>query len=165
MSTTARLGLPHLSPGQSQKELFHNEALETLDAVVAGAVEEGPRSAPPSSPAVGATYIVGPSASGAWAGQEGKLAAFSSGGWRFIAPWAGLTVFIRSDAVFGVYRAGAWEIGQLRGSAVLVGGQQVVASRRPAIASPAGGTTVDTEGRAAVGQILAALRQHGLIEP
>ena len=33
MEITERLGLPLLNPGQSQKEIFHNEALLVLDAV------------------------------------------------------------------------------------------------------------------------------------
>jgi hypothetical protein len=46
----------------------------------------------------------------------------------------------------------------------MINGQQVIASRAAAIASPAGGSTVDTEGRGSIDQILAALRTHGLIE-
>jgi hypothetical protein len=41
---------------------------------------------------------------------------------------------------------------------------QVVGSRLAAIPGPSSGATVDAEGRAAINQILAALRQHGLIE-
>ncbi len=39
MSATPRLSLPFIVPGQAQKELFHNEALQLLDVLVAGAVE------------------------------------------------------------------------------------------------------------------------------
>ncbi len=53
MSATHRLALPHILPGQAQKELFHNEALQALDLVVAAAVEEPPRAAPPAAPAPG----------------------------------------------------------------------------------------------------------------
>jgi hypothetical protein len=45
----------------------------------------------------------------------------------------------------------------------LIAGQQVVGGRLAAIASPSGGTTIDAEARAAVTQILATLRGHGLI--
>ena len=131
--------------------------------IVAAAVEEGPRSSPPSAPQVGSSYIVGAAATGDWTGQEGKIAAYGNGGWRFIAPWTGLQLFIRSDALFAVYRSGSWEIGQLRGSAVAVNGQQVVGSRQAAIAAPTGGSTIDSEARTALGQLLAAMRQHGLI--
>ena len=43
------------------------------------------------------------------------------------------------------------------------GGQQAVRSRATAIAAASGGTTIDTEARGAIAQILRALRQHGLI--
>jgi hypothetical protein len=52
----------------------------------------------------------------------------------------------------------------LSGSALLLDGVQVVGARASAIASPVGGTTVDSEARATIGQLLDALRQHGLIE-
>jgi hypothetical protein len=52
----------------------------------------------------------------------------------------------------------------LRGSAVVLDGNQVVGTRRPAIASPSGGTTTDVEARAVIEQLLSAMRQHGLIE-
>ena len=47
---------------------------------------------------------------------------------------------------------------------LFVDGEQVVGTRAEAIASPAGGATVDAEARTAVSQILAALRTHGLID-
>jgi Protein of unknown function (DUF2793) len=164
MSSTPRLGLPFLSAGQAQKEVFHNEALQTLDVLVGGAVEEPPRASPPAAPSAGACYIVGAGATGAWAGQADCLAAFTTAGWRFTAPQEGATVYVRSTGTFALFRAGAWEFGQLRGSAVLVGGQQVVGNRAPAISSPSGGTVVDSEARGIIEQILAAIRQHGLIE-
>jgi len=136
-----------------------------LDIAVAAAVEESPLSAPPSAPAPGACYIVAGPATGEWAGKEGSLAAFSSGGWRFVAPVEGMSAFVRSSVVWALYRAGAWELGAVRGSSLICGGQQVVGNRGGAIADPAGGTTVDAEARTAIGQILAAMRLHGLIEP
>ena len=164
MSGTPRLALPFLSPGQAQKELLHNEALQLLDVVVAAAVEEPPRSSPPSVPALGACYIVGGPATGEWAGRDGSLTAFTSAGWRYVAPVEGMSAFVRSSAVRALYRAGTWELGAMRGSSVICGGQQVVGSRVAGIADPAGGATVDAEARSAIGQLLAALRQHGLIE-
>jgi hypothetical protein len=47
---------------------------------------------------------------------------------------------------------------------LFIAGEQVVGSRAAAIATPSGGVNVDAEARAALSQILAALRQHGLIE-
>ena len=163
MSGSARFDLPFLSAGQAQKEFCHNEALQTLDLAVAAAVEEGPRSDPPSSPALGDCYIVGVAASGAWAGRDGCLAGFTSGGWRYIAPREGLSAYVKITGCWANYRAGAWEIGSVRGSALVLNGMQVVGSQQAAIAEPSGGTVVDAEGRATISQILTALRQHGLI--
>src|SRR3954453_23819012 len=164
MSSTPRLRVPFLSPGQAQKEFFHNEALQTLDTLVAAAVEGPPRNSPPTAPAVGACYIVGSAPTGAWAGTAQNIAAFTSGGWRFTPPFEGVIAYVRSTETYAAYRAGAWEIGVLRGTNVVVGGQQVVGARAAAIASASGGTTVDVQARSVVDQILTAMRLHGLIE-
>ena len=164
MSRTPRLSFPFLFAGQAQKEVTHNEALQALDALVAPAVEAVPQASPPSAPAVGACYLVASAPTGLWAGQQGKLAAFTAGGWRFISPVDGLTVHVRSTGQPATFRAGAWELGILRGSSLVLGGQQVVGSRAAAVPSPSGGSTVDSEARAALELVLAALRQHGLIE-
>jgi hypothetical protein len=155
--------MPLLSPGQAQKELFHNESLQKLDTFVAAAVEEPARAEPPTAPVMGACYIVAEGATGAWAGHDGTLAAYSSGGWRMEAPVEGLAVYVRSASIWSTFCQGAWESGTLRGSTLVLGGQQVVGLRGAAITSPSGGSTVDTEARAALGQVLATLRQHGLI--
>ena len=163
MGVSARFALPFLAAGQAQKELVHNEALQILDLLVAAAVEEAPRSAPPASPQVGATYIVASGATGAWAGQDLSLAGFTDGGWRFVLPREGTLAYVVSASVWAVFRGGAWEVGSLRGDNVVIGGEQVVGPQGAAIPAPSGGTTVDAEARAAIGQILSAMRGHGLI--
>jgi hypothetical protein len=132
---------------------------------VGAAVEVLPLATPPASPALGACYIVAASPTGAWAGKAQYLAAFTSGGWRFIAPVEGMAAYVKASATWAAYRQGAWEIGVVRGSSLMLGGQQVVGSRAAAIAAPSGGTTVDSQARTAIGLILAALHQHGLIDP
>jgi hypothetical protein len=149
--------------GQAQKELFHNEALQLLDALVAGSVEEPPRNAPPASPTLGAGYIVGTVPTGEWASHANAVASYSSGGWRFQEPVEGMALLVRSTNVHAIYRQGAWELGTVRASSVAVGGQQVVGPRAAAIANPSAGTVIDTQARSAVNAILAALRTHGLI--
>jgi hypothetical protein len=132
--------------------------------VVAAAVEGLPLASPPAAPAIGSCYIVAGGPSGAWAGHAKQLAAYTSGGWRFVAPPDGLNAYVRSSGGTTVYHDGAWEIGSLKGSQVLVDGQKVLGPRSASIAAPAGGATTDAEARAAIGQILAAMRTHGLIE-
>ena len=74
-----------------------------------------------------------------------------------------MAVFVKASGLIAAYRAGAWEIGIARASRLMVNGMQVVGSQAGAIADPAGGTIIDAEARAAVSEMLAALRQHGLI--
>ena len=77
----------------------------------------------------------------------------------------GLATYIRASSVWATFRGGAWELGVLRGSNVTIGGQQVVGARAAAIAAPTGGSVLDVQARAVVGQILTVLRDHGLIAP
>jgi Protein of unknown function (DUF2793) len=164
MSRTPRLGLGLLWQGQAQKELFHNESLHVLDALVSAAVEEGPRASPPEAPVPGCCYLVATEPTGAWSGRSQCVAAFTSGGWRFIAPVEGMTVHVRTTGSIATYRSGDWELGVLRGSSLILNGQQIVGPRAAGIASPAGGATVDVQARSAIDQILSAMHQHGLIE-
>lgn len=164
MAATSRLSLPFLSVGQAQKEFTVNEAFQTLDLVAVGAVEEPPLATPPVSPALGACYIVAEDATDAWAGKSQCVAGWTSGGWRTITPIEGMSMSVRSTGTTATYRGGVWEIGQVRGAALVIADEQVVGSRAAAIASPAGGATIDTEARVAIDAILGALRGHGLIE-
>jgi hypothetical protein len=164
MSSSPRLALPFLSVGQAQKEATHNEAIQALDLIVAAAVEQEPVADPPAAPAPGACFLVAAAPTGAWAGKPQAVAGYTSGGWRFITPIEGMTVYVKATAQFACYRQGRWEMGILRGASLVVGGQQVVGSRTAAIASPAGGSTVDSEARGTIEDMLAALRHHGLID-
>jgi uncharacterized protein DUF2793 len=163
MDQTARFALPYLAPGQMQKELFVNEALLKIDALLCPVVEGAASATPPSAPAVGNCFLVAPSATGAWAGQDGTLACFSDGGWRFVMPFDGMSLVDRISGQFINRRDGAWETGIIHAQEVRVNGQAVVRNRQPAIGDPLGGTVVDGECRTVVDQILAAMRAHGLI--
>ena len=95
--STARLALPLLAMAQAQKEVTHNEALTLLDLLVQPVVEAGPLAAPPPSPGAGQGWIVGAGATGDWSGREGALALWTAGGWRFVAPSAGMRTLRLSD--------------------------------------------------------------------
>ncbi len=142
--TTPRLSLPLLQPGQAQKEIYHNEALALLDLAVQPVVEATGRDQPPVAPQPGQAWIVGMAPAGAWAGQEGAIAGWTGGGWRFLAPLEGMQAWSRADAMPVRYAAGGWQ-------------------RGPAITPPAGGGTIDSQARAAIAEIMAALAGHGLI--
>ncbi|QPQ56070.1 DUF2793 domain-containing protein [Allosphingosinicella flava] len=160
---SARLNLPFLVPGQAQKEFFHNEALAQIDMMLCAAIEGDALSSPPSAPGIGRSWIVAPSAAGAWSGMEHAVACWTSGGWRFAMPAQGMAVWDKSRSLFRHWNGTAWSSGEWRVSKLIVDGNQVVGARLPPIESPAGGGIVDAEARQAIAAIRAALMSHGLI--
>lgn len=159
-----RFALPLLSAGQAQKELFHNEALAALDLIVHAAVEAHGLDTPPLTPAIGQCWIVGPSPIGLWAGQAGALAGWTSGGWRFVAPRAGMVIWDVGNGYPLHHDGSGWVDGALTGTSLNIGGVQVVGEQGGAISNPAGGSIIDVEARNAIVSILDMLRTHGLIE-
>ena len=162
MDLSPRFALPFLAPGQAQKEFFHNEAIQRIEALLCPVVEAAGLVTAPSNPEPGACYIVGAGATGEWAGHDHALACFTEGGWRFIAPVDSMQLVDKSSGETLAYEGG-WISGIVRAREVRVNGQTVLRDRQPPIANPAGGATVDTECRAAISEILATLRTHGLI--
>lgn len=158
-----RFALPLLIPGQAQKEMFHNEALASIDAAL-HAVVEGTQAIPPMTPAPGQAWIVGVGAGGAWLGHVGQLASWTVGGWRFIVPPESMTVWDKAAGLSRRWSASGWSDGAVAASKLMVGGQQVVGTRQPAPPSPSGGTVIDAEARAALLAVTVALRTHGLID-
>ena len=160
---TARFSLPLLIPGQAQKEFNHNEALAWIDAVLHPAVEQAPAAVPPDAPLPRQCWIVAEGASGAWGGQEGKIAAWTEGGWRFVAPLPGMLAWSKAGGYWIHFDGTSWIDGALPVQSIRIAGQQVLGVRQPAVPSPSGGTTIDQEARVAIDQITAALMSHGLI--
>ncbi len=106
---SARLGLPYLMPSQAQKHVTHNEALQRLDALSQLSVVAFGAETPPATPQDGAAYALGPGASGAWAGEAGKIAYYADGTWLFIAPGEGWRAWGEQAGELRVYQGGAWE--------------------------------------------------------
>ena len=74
-------------------------------------------SAPPASPANGATYIVGASPSGAWAGQANNFAFWTlddpnvpTGKWEFYVPLEGWLVGNQADGNVYKFTGSAWTV-------------------------------------------------------
>ena len=130
---------------------------------MAGAVEGPAGNDPPTSPAVGETYVVGSTPTGEWSAYADHVAAYGPGGWRFVAPLMGIALVEKTSGMAVAYGPLGWETGIVRASRVLVNGQQVVGQQAGAIAEPVGGGVVDTEARTVIAEMLSALRQHGLI--
>lgn len=137
-----RFGLPLLFAGQAQKEVFVNEAHALTDALLHPAIE-GEADDPPESPTAGESWLVGDTPTGDWENHAGELAFFQAGTWIFATPRDGVHVLDRSTGQDIRFLAG-WQ--------------------RPATpAEPTGGTTVDTEARVAIADLIAALIASGLL--
>lgn len=107
MTSSPNLALPYLDTGQAQKELTHNEALAALDILGQISVINATTTAPPGSPTDGQSWIVGASATGAWAGKDGQIAAWFSG-WKFYPPKEGWTAWDRATDRLLAYSGTAW---------------------------------------------------------
>lgn len=85
--TTPKTGLTETANGQANY-LNVNAALNALDQLVQQRVVDKDLTSPPGSPANGAAYIVGASATGAWAGKDGQIAYWLTavGAWSYLAP-------------------------------------------------------------------------------
>ena len=160
---SARLSLPFLLPGQAQKEAFHNEALSLVDALLHAAVE-GIAAAPPPTPSEGECWIVGSGATGAWSEQADWLAQWIAGGWRFLPPIPGMSVWDKAAGHPRRWTGTAWSEGELAGSKLVIGGAQVVGARQPAVPSPSGGTIIDAGARAPIDALIVTLKTHGLTD-
>ncbi len=161
--TTGRFALPFILPGQAQKELFHNEALAMIDAVLHPSVEEVAVD-PPGAPGIGESWIVGAGASGLWDGRADAIATWTIGGWRFAVPVPGMMAWDRAAGWWRHWTGAEWSDGALAASSIQIGGQQVLGPRLSEVPSPSGGTTIDTEARDAITALIATLKSHGLID-
>ncbi|CAN5192343.1 hypothetical protein BH09PSE3_BH09PSE3_00810 [soil metagenome] len=162
-TTTDRLKLPFLEVAQGQKEMTHNEALVLLDIAVQPVVQSiAPPDIPPA-PMAGQCWIIGATPTGEWAGRSGSLAAWTDGGWRFVLPFEGMTVWSIADNLTARRSGSVWVIGNVVAKALIIDGQQIAGARRPAIPAPSGGITIDLQARNSLIAILDTLVSHGLI--
>lgn len=108
MDATPRLQLPYIAPQQAQKQVTYNQAMRALDQLVQPAVKSRSIATPPGSPAEGDAFVVGPAATGAWTGKEGKLASLLDGAWTFRTPADGWQLYVEDSAEIVIRQAGAW---------------------------------------------------------
>ena len=71
--------------------------------------------APPASPAAGDTYIVGPLATGDWAGKDGQVAVgvpgTPAGSLAFATPRLGWVAYIEDEEKRSAFKAAGWSAG------------------------------------------------------
>jgi hypothetical protein len=142
--TSPRFALPLLAAGQAQKEITHNEALVLIDALMAPRVVGVNALTPPATSAIGQCWALGAAPTGVWAGQGLTLAVATSGGWRFVPQMLGASVTLDSNGEIWRRGASGWAAPAL-------------------VAAASGGTVIDSECRAAVAALIAALVASGIV--
>ncbi len=108
MDQSTNLSMPYIMASQAQKHVTHNEAIRILDALVQISIIDKDLSTPPASPSEGACYIPATGATGEWAGNEGKIAAYQDGAWMFYAPSTGFLAFIADESLVYIYNGTNW---------------------------------------------------------
>jgi hypothetical protein len=106
---TTILSLPLILPAQAQKHVTHNEALIALDLMVQLTVIDRSRAVPPALPVLGDRHIVAAGATGAWAGQVGRIAFFSETGWQFTQPLPGWRAHVLAEGQTAVFDGLVWK--------------------------------------------------------
>ena len=107
-STTPRAQLPLLAAAQAQKHVTHNDALLQLDTLLFARFLSRNMSIPPATLSDGDCYLVKPTATGAWTGQNGQIAYANGGVWRFATPFTGLTAYVVDETKLVVFNGTAW---------------------------------------------------------
>ncbi|TNJ40954.1 DUF2793 domain-containing protein [Phaeobacter sp. B1627] len=162
-----RLDLPYLMPAQAQKHVTHNAALQQLDLVVQLVMETIAAETPPADPVAGQVFALGAGPTGAWAGQGGRLAAWSDGAWLFLDPAEGWRAWLRETDQLVVWQEGAWvspdsEIRARLGIATSPDAQNPLAVAGPAtLLTHAGAGHQLKINKAAVGETASLLFQSG----
>jgi hypothetical protein len=128
---------------QAQKEVFVNEALVRIDALLHARVG-GIASSPPTSPVDGNCWIVGANPLAEWAGEAASIACRAAGNWLFVAPLNGMSVTLGTSGQIMRYRSGQWSI-------------------PAAVSAPQGRVTIDSQARTAISDLLARLVEAGLL--
>jgi hypothetical protein len=109
-----QLGYYHYAPSGSWVAGIGTSALGSstvLPASLLGGksawqVENQTTNAPPGSPADGVQYIIGPSPTGAWAGNAGKLTIAKNNAWIIVTPLEGWTAYDKNLNTGYVYNGG-----------------------------------------------------------
>ena len=114
--TTPIHGIPDWAAEQASPWTTENQSKRMLEAMARrGIVEDRDLATPPVSCDDGACYLVDVSATGAWAGQDGRLAIAvgvnAASGWYFITVAVeGTTLYVRDEDREIVYNGSAWVI-------------------------------------------------------
>jgi hypothetical protein len=135
MPTSVQLGFDYMASQQSGAEFVFDDAAFDLDAFVQLSVKAR-QTAPPGSPVEGDRYLPIATATGAWAGLEGKIQVEHNGAWKSYTPREGWRMWVDNEDRWYVYDGTNWvETQTIGGDLTLLAGL---------LASVQGGITAST---------------------
>lgn len=115
MSTTPNALLEEWPSGTPSGSVPVNDALQVIDALLrpGGIVQDKDLTAPPTTvfADAGKRWIVGPSATGAWAGKDGQIALCTAADtWRYFTPSEGWRAYLLDEDAEYTHNGTAWEL-------------------------------------------------------
>jgi len=110
MDETPKLSLPYMVEAQANKEVYYNQVLHTLDALIFLTVRNIYNS-PPQTITNGDRFLVGSSPTGIFSGKSKKIAQYIESTWNFYTPQNGWVLYNETDDTFYKYLSGynIWE--------------------------------------------------------
>jgi len=137
-STTDKLALPFLQPGQALKTITHNEALQRLDAGLYLACSDMSAAALPQAPDEGYVLILASNAVGTQSNQAGDIGVFQKGVWQWFKPVIGWIIWDLAGEALRVFNGHEWTTSQSNSELLPFIGLNTSATpaQRLAVASP-----------------------------
>ena len=107
---SSNLNLSYLAPEQAQKHVSINESFRLLDGISQLSIIDATTTSPPTNSDDGACYLVPDNATGAWAGEHGKIAMRADSSWIYITPRSGWRVWNRSARSLYILDGTEWHV-------------------------------------------------------
>jgi hypothetical protein len=142
---TPRHAMPQLAVAQAAKEITHNEALALIDALLHPTIEAVVVAPPtPTAADAGKCWLVGPAATGLFAGKSDRIAYWTGGSWRFATATEGMRAWYKPSAAHIYFIDQQWLMLQ-------------------PVDVPVSGSVVDVEARAALTALIDRLVSCGML--
>ena len=95
---TPRIDLPTMADGEGSGYVTFNQLAQILDALLNVVVQSGTTADPPGAPSEGQCWYVPIGGTGAWVGQDKKIAQWYAGAWAFHSLPVGTYVWVTDTA-------------------------------------------------------------------
>lgn len=87
-----------------------NANLRKLTTLIQAVAKDKDLATPPGSPAIGDTYIVAASGTGAWSGHDDAISVWDGAAWVFYAPSKGWRVYVDDEGADYRFDGASWVI-------------------------------------------------------